>query len=274
MSSSFSNQVLAQIELWQNREKYGREVHVPAQAPGREGWPGFIWTSWEPSSPKLTPEQAEYIGVDIDGSLQAGSLSLLRRSHGSCPAPPCRKILTPRHDSSAPGSKPRPRGACSQFRSRSKSALRTIDDDLGTAPVSFGPAVKRKACFIPLPERGPVIERISVLRVSSHRSATRRGGHSGTGGAGRHGARITATSFVNHYNWGDFGGNPGNMMERWFDLQSLSRQLGDEAAHDPSAQAVPGPFAVEGLPGRGRRGPRPGFGKESDRRHLVPRRGA
>ena len=31
-------------------------------------------------------------------------------------------------------------------------------------------------------------------------------------------ARITATSFVNHYNWGDFGGNPGNMMERWFDL--------------------------------------------------------
>ena len=31
-------------------------------------------------------------------------------------------------------------------------------------------------------------------------------------------ARITATSFVNHYNWGDFGGNPENMMERWFDL--------------------------------------------------------
>ncbi len=31
-------------------------------------------------------------------------------------------------------------------------------------------------------------------------------------------ARITATSFVNHYNWGDFGGNPRNMMERWFDL--------------------------------------------------------
>ncbi len=31
-------------------------------------------------------------------------------------------------------------------------------------------------------------------------------------------ARITATSFVNHYNWGDFGGDPENMMERWFDL--------------------------------------------------------
>ena len=31
-------------------------------------------------------------------------------------------------------------------------------------------------------------------------------------------ARITATSFVNHYNWGDFKGNPRELMERWFDL--------------------------------------------------------
>jgi hypothetical protein len=31
-------------------------------------------------------------------------------------------------------------------------------------------------------------------------------------------ARITATSFTNHYNWGDFKGDSAELMERWFDL--------------------------------------------------------
>jgi hypothetical protein len=31
-------------------------------------------------------------------------------------------------------------------------------------------------------------------------------------------ARITATSFTNHYEWGDFKGDPAELMERWFDL--------------------------------------------------------
>lgn len=31
-------------------------------------------------------------------------------------------------------------------------------------------------------------------------------------------ARITATSFTNEYNWGDFKGDPRKFMERWFDL--------------------------------------------------------
>ncbi len=31
-------------------------------------------------------------------------------------------------------------------------------------------------------------------------------------------ARITATSFSNHYDWGDFKGEPVTLMERWFDL--------------------------------------------------------
>jgi hypothetical protein len=31
-------------------------------------------------------------------------------------------------------------------------------------------------------------------------------------------ARITATSFTNSYEWGDFKGDPVKMMERWFDL--------------------------------------------------------
>ncbi len=31
-------------------------------------------------------------------------------------------------------------------------------------------------------------------------------------------ARITATSFINSYEWGDFKGDPIKLMERWFDL--------------------------------------------------------
>src|SRR5260370_1100171 len=31
-------------------------------------------------------------------------------------------------------------------------------------------------------------------------------------------ARITATSFTNHYEWGDLKGDPRKLMERWFDL--------------------------------------------------------
>jgi hypothetical protein len=31
-------------------------------------------------------------------------------------------------------------------------------------------------------------------------------------------ARITATSFANSYEWGDFKGDPAKLMERWFDI--------------------------------------------------------
>jgi hypothetical protein len=31
-------------------------------------------------------------------------------------------------------------------------------------------------------------------------------------------ARITATSFTNHYDWGDLKADPRKLMERWFDL--------------------------------------------------------
>ena len=31
-------------------------------------------------------------------------------------------------------------------------------------------------------------------------------------------ATITSTTFTNEYHWGDFGGDPRKMMERWFDL--------------------------------------------------------
>ncbi len=31
-------------------------------------------------------------------------------------------------------------------------------------------------------------------------------------------ARITSTSFTNSYEWGDFKGDPAELIERWFDL--------------------------------------------------------
>ena len=66
MSSSFSNQVLAQIELWQNREKYGREVYVlPKHLDEKVAW--LHLEKLGAKLTRLTPEQAGYIGVDVDG---------------------------------------------------------------------------------------------------------------------------------------------------------------------------------------------------------------
>lgn len=39
-------------------------------------------------------------------------------------------------------------------------------------------------------------------------------------------ARITATSFTNEYHWGDFRGNPVQLMERWFDLHLYTANWG------------------------------------------------
>ncbi len=40
-------------------------------------------------------------------------------------------------------------------------------------------------------------------------------------------ARITATSFTNHYDWGDFGGDPRRLVEQWFDLHLYLANWGD-----------------------------------------------
>lgn len=42
--------------------------------------------------------------------------------------------------------------------------------------------------------------------------------------------RITATSFVNEYHWGDFRGNPDALMERYLRCLPLPRQLGNAPA--------------------------------------------
>jgi adenosylhomocysteinase len=66
MSASFSNQVLAQIELWAHREKYENKVYVLPKhldekvAQLHLGRLGAKLT-------RLTKEQAEYIGVTPQG---------------------------------------------------------------------------------------------------------------------------------------------------------------------------------------------------------------
>jgi len=66
MSASFTNQVLAQIELWQNHEKYGKEVFVLPKKLDEK----VALLHLEKLGVKLTTlsnEQADYIGVDVSG---------------------------------------------------------------------------------------------------------------------------------------------------------------------------------------------------------------
>jgi hypothetical protein len=64
-------------------------------------------------------------------------------------------------------------------------------------------------------------------------------------------ARITATSFTNHYEWGDLKGDPREFMEQWFDLHlylanwgarrlmmRLPKRLLDQADIDPFLREV------------------------------------
>jgi len=72
MSSSFSNQTLAQIELWTNPGKYERKVYTLPKCLDEKvarlhlGKLGVNLT-------KLTPKQAEYIGVDVNGPYKSES---------------------------------------------------------------------------------------------------------------------------------------------------------------------------------------------------------
>nr|VFJ58644.1 MAG: adenosylhomocysteinase [Candidatus Kentron sp. DK] len=66
MSNSFTNQVLAQVELWKNPEAYKREVYVLPKHLDEKvarlhlGQIGVRLTA-------LTPKQASYIGVSVEG---------------------------------------------------------------------------------------------------------------------------------------------------------------------------------------------------------------
>jgi len=66
MSNSFSNQVLAQIELWQNAERYEKKVYfLPKKLD--EMVAAMHLKKIGVQLTRLTQEQADYIGVSVDG---------------------------------------------------------------------------------------------------------------------------------------------------------------------------------------------------------------
>ena len=66
MSASFTNQVLAQIELWQNNENYANEVYVlPKHLDEKVAMMHLKRVGAKLT--KLDKDQADYIGVSRDG---------------------------------------------------------------------------------------------------------------------------------------------------------------------------------------------------------------
>ncbi len=66
MSCSFTNQIMAQIELWQNYKNYEKEVYVlPKHLDEKVAM--LHLDKLDAKITKLTDEQAEYIGVNNDG---------------------------------------------------------------------------------------------------------------------------------------------------------------------------------------------------------------
>ncbi len=66
MSNSFTNQVLAQVELWKNPDRYENKVYVLPKTLDEEVARLHL-DKIGAKLTRLTPEQAEYIGVDLDG---------------------------------------------------------------------------------------------------------------------------------------------------------------------------------------------------------------
>ncbi len=70
MSNSFSNQVLAQIELWTNHTNYKNEVYVlPKHLDEKVA--RLHLAKVGAMLEKLSPEQAKYIGVEVEGPFKA-----------------------------------------------------------------------------------------------------------------------------------------------------------------------------------------------------------
>jgi adenosylhomocysteinase len=66
MSSSFSNQMIAQIELWQNHAKYGKQVYtLPKKLDEKVA--ALHLPKLGVKLTKLTKEQADYLGVSTEG---------------------------------------------------------------------------------------------------------------------------------------------------------------------------------------------------------------
>src|SRR5690606_13426353 len=66
MSNSFTNQTLAQIELWTNRDSYENKVYMlPKHLDEKVAKLHLAKIGWELT--ELRDEQAEYIGVPVEG---------------------------------------------------------------------------------------------------------------------------------------------------------------------------------------------------------------
>ncbi len=70
MSNSFTNQVLAQLDLWNNREKYTPGVYILSKRLDEEVARLHLEKIGVKLT-KLTPEQAAYIGVPVEGPYKA-----------------------------------------------------------------------------------------------------------------------------------------------------------------------------------------------------------
>ncbi len=70
MSCSFSNQTLAQLELWNNAQAYENKVYVLPKALD-EKVAAFHLSHVGAKLEKMTQEQADYIGVTVDGPYKA-----------------------------------------------------------------------------------------------------------------------------------------------------------------------------------------------------------
>jgi adenosylhomocysteinase len=66
MSASFTNQVLAQIELWKNSKNYKNEVYVLPKILDEEVARLHL-EKVGATLTELTKEQADYISVDVNG---------------------------------------------------------------------------------------------------------------------------------------------------------------------------------------------------------------
>src|SRR3546814_13966867 len=96
MSASFTNQVLAQMELWANAPKYGKTVAVlPKHLDEKVA--ALHLEKVGARLTRLSEKQASYIGVTADGPFKPdhyryGGLPLLRPAPAGCSERPC---LTP-----------------------------------------------------------------------------------------------------------------------------------------------------------------------------------
>ena len=78
MCASFTNQVLAQLELWQRHDAVREEGLRAAEDSSTRRWRASTSTSSACRLTQLSADQAAYIGVPVDGPVQARPLPLLR----------------------------------------------------------------------------------------------------------------------------------------------------------------------------------------------------